>query len=105
MDWKEHYKRRLVSADEAVNTVESGDLVYIAIHPQPKALIYALADRREELRGVEVWQDAPTFGPGVVSIRMSGLILDGSGDDMGWCTERHRPISPHEGTKFALRFR
>ena len=35
MDWQEEYKRKLVSADEAVRLVKSGDRVEISIYPTP----------------------------------------------------------------------
>ena len=41
MDWQEHYKRKLVTAEEAVKLVKSGDRVEIAMSPTP----YGLAAR------------------------------------------------------------
>ncbi|MFQ5875757.1 MAG: hypothetical protein ACE5JL_18420, partial [Dehalococcoidia bacterium] len=64
MDWREHYRRRLVSAEEAVKVVNSGDRVCITIYPHPLELIHALAQRRDELRGVKLWMDAPDYDPG-----------------------------------------
>ena len=43
MDWKEHYKRNLVSADEAVQLVRSGNTVTVAeSYPEPEMLLGAL---------------------------------------------------------------
>ncbi len=64
MDWRENYKRRLVSAEEAVRVVSSGDRVYLPIYPHPALLIHALAARRKELKGVVVNCDAPMEDPG-----------------------------------------
>ncbi len=64
MGWEEHYKRRLVTAEEAVNVVNSGDVVFFSMSPQPGPLIYALAARREELQAVRVHCDAPVYDPG-----------------------------------------
>ena len=54
MDWQEEYKRKLVSAEEAVKVVKSGDRVHIFGSDEPEALEFALAKRREELRSVEI---------------------------------------------------
>ncbi|MFQ5934467.1 MAG: acetyl-CoA hydrolase/transferase family protein [Dehalococcoidia bacterium] len=64
MDWREHYKRRLVTTDEAAKVVSSGDRIYVAIYPHPLEIIHALARRRDELRGVKLWMDAPAYDPG-----------------------------------------
>lgn len=59
MDWLEEYKRKLVSADEAVKIVKSGDRVGIPIGEQPEALGEALAKRKGELRDVEICTRSP----------------------------------------------
>lgn len=61
MDWQEEYKRKLVSAEEAVKLVKSGDRVEISIYPTPTVLPAALAQRREELRNVETVMPEPTY--------------------------------------------
>ena len=63
MDWQEEYKRKLVSHDEAVKRVSSGDLVVFPL-AGPNALAVALANRREELRGVTVRLSSPGGDPG-----------------------------------------
>ncbi|MFH1484830.1 MAG: acetyl-CoA hydrolase/transferase C-terminal domain-containing protein [Chloroflexota bacterium] len=59
MDWLEEYKRKLVSADEAVKVVKSGDRVGIPIGEQPEVLMAALAKRKGELHDVEVCTRSP----------------------------------------------
>jgi 4-hydroxybutyrate CoA-transferase len=53
MDWREEYKRKLISAEEAAKLVSSGDYVVIS-SLEPIAVSLALAARKEELRGVQV---------------------------------------------------
>lgn len=55
MDWVKEYRRRVVTADEAVSVVKSGDRVYMqAGSGVPQNLIAALVRRKEELRNVEI---------------------------------------------------
>ena len=64
MDWQEEYKRRLVSPEDAVEVVKSGDVVYIPLVGQPKELLAALAARRDDLQGVTIVTTAPESDPG-----------------------------------------
>ena len=61
MDWQEHYKRKLVDADDAVKLVKSGDRVEIAMSPTPSVLPPALGKRWPELRGVETVMSEPAY--------------------------------------------
>lgn len=54
MGWQEEYKKKLVSSEEAVKVVKSGDRVHVPLVYQPQVLINALAKRRNELRGVRL---------------------------------------------------
>ena len=56
--WRNSFADRLLSADEAVERVKSGDLVRLPMGPVPVTLVNALAKRRDELRDVRVWQGA-----------------------------------------------
>jgi len=58
MVWIEEYKRKLVSAEEAVKVVKSGDRVVIPISVTLEDLHEALGARKDELRGVEILQGA-----------------------------------------------
>ena len=53
MNWKEEYKRKLVSAEEAIKAVKSGDYVVFA-QPEAPALGLALVSRADELTGVRI---------------------------------------------------
>ena len=57
-DWCTRLGDKLVSADDAVRGVKSGDLVRLPMGPVPVTLVNALARRRDELRAVRVWQGA-----------------------------------------------
>ncbi len=55
MDWANEYRQKLVTAEQALGIVHSGDRIYV--HPgcaTPEVLLDALVDRAAELRGVEV---------------------------------------------------
>lgn len=55
MSWLDEYRRKLRSAAEAVAVVESGDRVYYGGNAAiPQALVRALAERKEELRDVQL---------------------------------------------------
>ena len=54
MDWREEYRRRLVTAEEALKAVRSGDRVVIPIGCNPQLLGDTLAARMDELEDVEV---------------------------------------------------
>ena len=59
MDWKEEYKKRLCSVEDAVKLVKSGDRVMIPLMKQPMVLPEALVARKDELRNVEVLMTSP----------------------------------------------
>lgn len=56
MKWIEDYKSKLVSAKEAVKSIKSGDKLFTSGNAAtPYKILNALADRKDELRGVEVF--------------------------------------------------
>ncbi len=57
-NWQDDYKRKLVSASEAVSVVKSGDRVVFPICSYPRALGPALAERKNELRNVTIHSEA-----------------------------------------------
>ena len=61
MDWQEEYKRKVVSAEEAVKPIKSGERVHIPLTEPPPALIDALALRKDEVKGVHIDVIAPTL--------------------------------------------
>jgi 4-hydroxybutyrate CoA-transferase len=68
MNWREKYREKVVSADEAVQCVKSKDRVIINLGGEPRHCLAALALRRDDLRGVRLacsWvYDHPWFHPG-----------------------------------------
>lgn len=56
--WQHRFSDRLVTPEQAVERVRSGDLVRLPMGPVPVTLVNALARRRNELQGVRVWQGA-----------------------------------------------
>ncbi len=63
MDWREEYKRRLCSADEAMLDVQAGNLVMIPI-AGPRVLPGALFRRAREAGPIELRLAAPLTDPG-----------------------------------------
>ena len=63
MDWRDEYKRKLVSADEAMKLVQRDDLVVISI-AGPRVLPAALFKRGQELGGIDLRLCAPLTDPG-----------------------------------------
>lgn len=59
MEWREDYQRKLVSAEEAVSHIKSGDRVFFTVGRQPQALGLALASRKDDLRGVMILVPTP----------------------------------------------
>ncbi len=62
-DWKEDYKRKTVSADEAAKAVKSGDRVVLPF-AHPTAVPLALGKRKDELKNVYLEINAPWLDPG-----------------------------------------
>jgi len=61
--WREEYRRKMVSAEEAAKVVKSGDRVVLPnvfIGATPTAII----QRRDELKDVEIQVTAPRYDPG-----------------------------------------
>jgi len=61
-DWRDEYQRKLVSAEEAVKCVKSGDRVIAPLPNQPHLLGAALAARKDELRNVTLHSAHPLQG-------------------------------------------
>ena len=58
-NWHEEYKSKLVTAEEAVRVIKSGDYVAFAYGMEPLSLGLALAARAEELRNVTIFVPSP----------------------------------------------
>jgi 4-hydroxybutyrate CoA-transferase len=59
MNWRDEYRRKLISAEDAAKLVKTGDKVLLGFRPEPAALGLALAARREEVELVEITVQAP----------------------------------------------
>ncbi|MDY7019122.1 MAG: acetyl-CoA hydrolase/transferase C-terminal domain-containing protein [Chloroflexota bacterium] len=69
MSWQEEYRRKQVSAEEAVKVVKSGDRVVFAPGVESLALALALSARKEELENVKLFlpgpgRELPWYEPG-----------------------------------------
>ncbi len=64
MDWQEEYRRKLVSAEEAVKTVKSGDVIDLRPSWDGELVIEALFARRNELQNVMVFHGYTNLNPG-----------------------------------------
>lgn len=76
--YQQEYKRKLVSADEAVKVVKSGDIVdYGFFNGKPVACDIALAARKDELKDVQIFS-AVTLPPvpEVAKLRDSFIYMD-----------------------------
>jgi len=59
MDWHEDYSNKLTTAEEAVDSVESGNRIAFALNEQPAALSEALSARLVSLHDVEIHMANP----------------------------------------------
>ena len=64
MDWRENYKRKLGSAEDAARLVRPGDLVHTGVLPMPRRIADAIVGRREELGHLDVTMVEPEYDPG-----------------------------------------
>ena len=59
-DWQEEFKEKLVTPEEAVKVIKSGDHVAFTYGREPTALGLALAARKDELKDVTVFVRTPS---------------------------------------------
>ncbi|MBR4283338.1 MAG: acetyl-CoA hydrolase/transferase family protein [Anaerotignum sp.] len=85
MDWRTIYKDKIMTADEAVRHIKSGDHVTVAeVGSQPYALTEALERNYEHLENVELHYllslgNPPAAKPGMEKhVRFHGMFLSGS---------------------------
>ena len=69
MGWQEYYKSRLVSAEEAAGVIKNGHKVVFTLFTSAVAIAAAIAARKNELEGVDIWVPTPLgeypwFAPG-----------------------------------------
>ena len=71
-DWKEHYKRNTVTADEAVSLIGPSDNVAISLDPKPSALMDALVSNHRHLHDLRIFDVAPHYDPGWLAADFQG---------------------------------
>ncbi len=64
MSWRDTYTARLVSAEEAVSVVRSGDTVHVAYSDEPPLLVTMLQARAGEIENVTVEYSGPGLDQG-----------------------------------------
>jgi len=64
MDWQDEYKSKLMTAEEAVKPIKSGDRVHIPLTEPPELLTNTLALRKDEVKGVHIDVSAPVYPMG-----------------------------------------
>ena len=86
MSWFDNYKKKKVSAKEAVSVVKSNERVYVSGNAAtPFRLTKALAERKDELRNVEITHvlllgDDPLSKPGMEKHFRHNSLFVGPGD-------------------------
>ena len=70
VNWKDQFERKLVSPEQAVSVVKSGDYVVTPLPDQPAILMEALAARAPELKNVTVQVSATSIDPGWAELGM-----------------------------------
>ena len=64
MNWREEYKRKLGSAEDAARLVRPGDHLHTGLLPMPRLIADAIAARREELEHLRITMVEPEYDPG-----------------------------------------
>lgn len=86
MDWKNEFKGKILTADEAVGYIKSGDIISVATASgEPFALTEALARNIEKFTDLQVYdllplrKEVPFLMPGMEKhIRFTGFFLSGA---------------------------
>ena len=72
IDWKEHYRKNTVTADEAIALVSPGDNVAISVDPKPTLLMDVLASQHKRLADLRIFDVAPIYDPGWLAADFEG---------------------------------
>ncbi|MBW2621512.1 MAG: acetyl-CoA hydrolase/transferase family protein [Deltaproteobacteria bacterium] len=99
-NWKDEYQRKLVSAEEAVRAVNSGDRVFFSFSRDPSVLCQALADRYKELKDVSINMMMAQTDPGWLDPERADAFNVTVGVFSGpiardWLAERKVDFLPH----------
>ena len=79
VDTKEYYARHVMSAEDAVSVVKSGDHVAICRGREPEALGLALVARKDELQSVKVTIPQPGRDSGLFDVASWSENFPGAG--------------------------
>ena len=60
-DWQEEFRRKTVSAEEAVRVIKSGDRVSFTHGREPPTVTCAMVARKNELKNVKVFMRTPSL--------------------------------------------
>lgn len=75
MDWKETYRSRVVTPEEAVRSIQSGDRIFLTGNCSvPRKLLQALIDYAPALHNVEICQALTVAGSEYVAPEMDGHL-------------------------------
>jgi 4-hydroxybutyrate CoA-transferase len=75
MNWSEQYKSKVVSADQAVQAIQSGDRIFLTGNCSvPQQILGALVRRAPELQEVEICQALTIGSADYVSPEMEGHL-------------------------------
>src|SRR5512146_3182662 len=75
MDWSNQYQSRVVSADEAVEVIQSGNRLFMTGNVSvPQKLLEALVNRSATLKDVEICQALLLEPPAFVSSAVEGHL-------------------------------
>ena len=75
MTWSEQYKSKVVSADEAVNAIESGNRIFLTGNCSvPQQVLAALVERAPVLQDVEICHALTIGSADYVSPEMEGHL-------------------------------
>jgi 4-hydroxybutyrate CoA-transferase len=109
MDWKTEYAGKIVSADDAVRLVKSGQRIFLTGNCSvPRELLSALIRRAPELTNVEICQALTIIGSEYVAPEMEGHLrvnsLFASANVRKAIHEGHADFTPVHLSEFPLLF-
>jgi 4-hydroxybutyrate CoA-transferase len=61
MDWREEFKRKIITAEQAAAMVKSGDRLVFAAGRECFSVGYAIASRKDELKNVSIYAPNPGY--------------------------------------------
>ena len=75
MNWEQTYTAKIVTADEAVRSIQSGDHIFLTGNCSvPQRLLAALVRCAPELHDVEIYQALAVAGPEYTAPEMAGHL-------------------------------